>query len=382
MGIYLYFIAVLLRKIIFRKLLKLVKYHPSQDTLFHVGDLLTKGPHKGSLAVLQYMTSNNITGVRGNHDQLVIEWRSWRNWISLTSCGKEWLDTLEESWEHAQAHDPTISLQSWLKDQKQAQSVAEKAWWKSIPTDGLLLDDHYKIAKEISEAQYQYLLNLPLRLYIPSAHAFIVHAGLLASDPRYPVNDAERQPLAQIPTLTRHQSSQLTGPTDKGGFGDSDSLFGSSKKVINALRNLQEIGILAQIPQNNAPWVTLNVRSITKDGKISKAASGGTPWSKIWQAHMRSCNGYHTKDKAADRDSSDNSHILFDSEEEATSKKLDLKCYPSTTIYGHAAARGLDVKRWSFGLDSGCVSLPVEFLYSLLNEHITGLRQKLNCPYY
>lgn len=32
-----------------------------------------------------------------------------------------------------------------------------------------------------------------------------------------------------------------------------------------------------------------------------------------------------------------------------------LPCYPVTVIYGHAASRGLDVKRWSIGLDSGCV---------------------------
>lgn len=33
-----------------------------------------------------------------------------------------------------------------------------------------------------------------------------------------------------------------------------------------------------------------------------------------------------------------------------------LPCKPSTVVYGHAAGRGLDLKRWSFGLDSGCVS--------------------------
>lgn len=33
-----------------------------------------------------------------------------------------------------------------------------------------------------------------------------------------------------------------------------------------------------------------------------------------------------------------------------------LPCYPSTVVYGHAASRGLDIKRWTVGLDSGCVS--------------------------
>jgi len=32
-----------------------------------------------------------------------------------------------------------------------------------------------------------------------------------------------------------------------------------------------------------------------------------------------------------------------------------LPCYPSNVIYGHAASRGLDINRFSFGLDTGCV---------------------------
>lgn len=36
-----------------------------------------------------------------------------------------------------------------------------------------------------------------------------------------------------------------------------------------------------------------------------------------------------------------------------------LPCYASTVIYGHAATRGLDIKKWSKGLDSGCVRLSI-----------------------
>jgi hypothetical protein len=34
-----------------------------------------------------------------------------------------------------------------------------------------------------------------------------------------------------------------------------------------------------------------------------------------------------------------------------------LPCYPSSVIYGHTASRGLVVNRWSFGIDTGCVSV-------------------------
>lgn len=33
-----------------------------------------------------------------------------------------------------------------------------------------------------------------------------------------------------------------------------------------------------------------------------------------------------------------------------------LPCMPMTVVYGHAATRGRDIKRWTMGLDSGCVS--------------------------
>jgi len=33
-----------------------------------------------------------------------------------------------------------------------------------------------------------------------------------------------------------------------------------------------------------------------------------------------------------------------------------LPCMPASVVYGHVASRGLDVNRWSFGLDTGCVS--------------------------
>ncbi|KAL4258486.1 hypothetical protein AB1N83_010178, partial [Pleurotus pulmonarius] len=41
-------------------------YHPGSDVLIHVGDIIAKGPHEGSMAVLSYMASHNITGIRGN----------------------------------------------------------------------------------------------------------------------------------------------------------------------------------------------------------------------------------------------------------------------------------------------------------------------------
>jgi hypothetical protein len=329
----------------FRELLKRVEYSPPEDVLIHVGDIITKGPHEGSLAVLKYMATHNVTGVRGNHDQQVIEWRGWINWISSTPQGKAWLKHVERRWKKAQEKQEDFNLISWVKTEGRASSHEDKKWWRRIPKRWVLFSDHYKIAKDMSETQFQYLLRLPLRLYIPSAHVYIVHAGLLPSDPRYSFEDIKRQPLAHVPSLTQRPTIDEIGE-------DSHSVSSSTKtnKTIERLRNLQEISLLTQIPQNTDPWVTLNMRSVV-GVKISRRPKEGVPWTNIWNQHMSSCLGFkHTLADVRDG----NGDVYFNTTEE-NMDKLHLSCYPFTTIYGHAASRGLVVKRWSFGLDSGCV---------------------------
>jgi hypothetical protein len=63
----------------------------------------------------------------------------------------------------------------------------------------------------------------------------------------------------------------------------------------------------------------------------------GEPWSDVWNHDIDLCEGFDQ-----------HMHLTKHS-------KTALPCYPATVVYGHAAARGLDVKRWSIGLDSGCV---------------------------
>jgi len=285
------------------------------------------------------MAAHNVTGVRGNHDQKVIECRGWLDWISFIPEGQAWLKRIERRWKKAQAEQDGFDLKSWIQTEESACSHKDKKWWKSIPRGWILFSDHCKIAKDMSEKEFQYLLHLPLRLYIPSVHAFIVHAGLLPADPRYSFEDSKKQPLARVPSLPRR-------PTIEIGT-DSDLISSNMKynKTIENLRNLQELSLLTRIPQNTDPWVTLNMRSVVGD-KISRKSNEGVPWTKLWNQHMRSCSGYK-ETRAAGRD--------VDGDGNFNSDKLHLSCYPSTTIYGHAAGRGLVVKRWSFGLDSGCV---------------------------
>ena len=315
----------------------------------HVGDIATKAPLAGSLAVLKFMSSHNVIGVRGNHDQTVIEWKGWLEWASSITELRKWLDRLEDKWKVAQRKNPDLDLESWLRKQRRSSSRKEASWWKLIPEDWVIFGDHYQIAKSLTEAEYQYLLDLPLRLYIPTAHTFIVHGGLLPCNPEYPGDDKARQPLAAVPTLPQPQRPTATavGTAEEElmtGYGNLVSDV-SSTKTIEHLRNLQEIAILTKIPQNRDPWAVLNMRSVV-DGEVSKKANEGTPWPKIWKQHMEHCVGF--------RNELEDDDIEVD-DDLAEEQKLKLKCYPSSIIYGHTASRGLDIKRWSFGLDTGCV---------------------------
>jgi len=151
---------------------------------------------------------------------------------------------------------------------------------------------------------------------VPSAHSYIAHAGLLASNPTLPPSHPQ-QPLAHAPRLP---------PSPASGA----ALAGRMR----LLRRLQEEALLNDVPQNKDPWVVLNMRGVRRDHSITDGKSG-IPWADVWNADMARCSGYENS-------STNNGNEFF-------------PCLPSMVVYGHAASRGLDIHRWSIGLDSGCV---------------------------
>lgn len=311
-------------------LLNKLSYTADFDTLIHAGDVIAKGSHEGSLAVLSYLTSNNITGVRGNHDQKVVEWRSWMEWIRGFEGGEEWLAEVDQQAGMEQLVGDEVS-DEWVE----AELSKNEKWKSKIPKGWKMFKDHYRIARDMSQAQYEYLVSLPVVLHIPSAHTFIVHAGLLPYDPTREQTN-RRQPLSHIPSAMSH----FRGGTIPKGWGSGSEI----EKDIEHLRLLQELGILHDVPQNTDPWVKQNMRSVTKNNKVTKSSKKGTPWSDIWNGAMGRCAGYGL-DVWGDEFSLKNQR-----------REHALPCRPATVIYGHAASRGLDIKRWSIGTDTGCVS--------------------------
>ncbi|KAH7925498.1 Metallo-dependent phosphatase [Leucogyrophana mollusca] len=305
-------------------LLSELSYNSEYDTLIHLGDIITKAPVEGSLAVLSFMSSNKILGVRGNNDQKVIEWRAWMDWVLSLPGGEDWLIQMDKKW-------PKYHLDDELDSEEEddlLDSTSSKSWGDRVPKGWLPLQKHYKVARAMTHEHYEYLLSLPLVLYAPAGHTYFVHAGLLPSDPslrpRHP-----NQPLSHWPSLFQ------------------------VKPDADVLRGLQEVALLQDVPQNSDPYVVTNMRGVKNNNKITESSSKGTPWSDLWNGMMGRCAGFDalgTRDILTPNVASFHVDYKID---KASSKALP--CYPSTVVYGHAASRGLDIKRWSVGIDSGCI---------------------------
>lgn len=308
-----------------------VNYDASKDFLIHVGDLVAKGPDP--LKVLKFMRKNRVRGVRGNHDEKVIEWRNWMVWAGTRDSNRrrdqgddaagaqdegedtKWrsfIDTMD--WQYGA--DPH-RLGSALSDVK---SPFPKDWeWRS---------EHWKIARDMGKKEYEYLVSLPLALHIPSLHTVVVHAGLLGRDPTKKA-DAADQPYSEL-------------------FDEDD--------VVSPLsRHAAELAVFSKIKQNRRPYTLMNIRSVLKTGRVTKKSNKGTPWSDIWQQEQARCKGpgaWALGDEVHDEDVLEGvEHAGIEMVEDLESRRKHvvleslskLNCSPLTVIYGHAGESPVSV---------------------------------------
>ncbi|KAI0051404.1 hypothetical protein FA95DRAFT_1554486, partial [Auriscalpium vulgare] len=256
------------------------------------------------------MAAHNISGVRGKHDQRVLDWRIWIEWVEplANGAGALWLNEVERAWAEAQTDE-----ESWVAEQRRVDDW-QTPWWERVPEGWQMLSDHYRIARSLTQAQFEYLRALPLVLHLPAQHSFLVHAGLLPYDPTHS-RASEEQPLAHQPV----------------SYGSSPAHAGNLRpRTAVTQRTAQELSILSDVPQNTDPWTVLNMRNVLRSQRITPKTHWGTAWAELWNSMMSECRGL---DYVGDD---------------------GFPCEPTTIVFGHAAARGLDVKRWTVGLDSGC----------------------------
>lgn len=89
---------------------------------------------------------------------------------------------------------------------------------------------------------------------------------------------------------------------------------------------------------------------------MSRETEDGTFWADMWNSVMKRCGGFEPEDETNDYENIDDRKLSSKKQ-----LKKPLPCLPSTVIYGHTASQGLDVRRWTMGLDSGCVRLTLSF---------------------
>ncbi|KAG0249935.1 hypothetical protein BG011_008794 [Mortierella polycephala] len=212
----------------FEGFLKQIKHNAKTDLIILAGDIVAKGPQ--SLEVIDKARSINAKCVRGNHDDKVIRWKGF-------------LNSLDPKQRDDFKNDPD----------------------EFAPADLVVDSQHYHIAKDLTQKQYEYMLSCPLILTLPeeiSVHKIPVHVIHAGIDPAV---DLEKQ----------------------------------------------------------EPWVLFNIRNILKDGTPSRKKKKGDNWAKEFNAHH--------------------------------SKRVKDGIQDFMVLYGHDAGRQLNVKKWSIGIDTGCV---------------------------
>jgi len=115
--------------------------------------------------------------------------------------------------------------------------------------------------------------------------------------------------------------------------------------------NVVHAGLVPSVPLlRQDPFSVMNMRSMSPANHTpSENRKKGIPWERVW--------GWYN-DRMA-RTHSSFTGWLFGSTTESNDEESQLlvkHSKPSVVVYGHDSPRGLNLKRWSKGLDSGCVN--------------------------
>lgn len=235
------------------------------------------------------MRKHKVRGVRGNHDQKVIEYRNWMETSSakydvylqqhglprfqpssLTDTREAWqafIDDLSQKFPE-KSDEPALHAHLASFD---AALPPEWKWWKS---------EHKEIARDLSRKDFKYLQGLPLVLELPSLETLVVHAGILGRD-----TSSKRSLRADHDD---HDDNALEATLAEMVLDDT----ASEKSATSPTSFLQTI------PDNRIPWNLENVRSVLKDGSVTKDGDEGTPWADIWgREQERLCESTTVKGK-------------------------------------------------------------------------------------
>ncbi|KAF1344574.1 Metallo-dependent phosphatase-like protein [Delphinella strobiligena] len=283
-------------------LLKKVRFNKETDHLICTGDIIAKGPD--SLGVIDTLISMNASSVRGNHEDKVLL-------------------------------PPDRSSENAHLDAERRKAKA--AGLKGEALSRYLLPHHRA-----------WLRALPL----------IIHITAL------------RPISAEVPPLPHSQM-------EDADFSDESQKGERLKHVKTLLDDINVVhgGLVPGLPlRRQDPYSVMNMRSMSEKSHVpSSERDSGVPWEGIWgwyndrlAKHLgaKSWSWFEEDYDRADTSGEDADAVsrargwrswldrFFGRRSSLVKLKLDP---PSVVIYGHDSPRGLNLHRWSKGLDSGCV---------------------------
>jgi hypothetical protein len=282
-------------------LLKKVNYDPSLDHLIATGDTINKGPH--SAGVLDHLIHLNATTVLGNHEDRLIH---------TANSAFNTLPTTEASMQALQDPDSLIDLSS--ASRRDARTL------KSLRARHLRYIQHMPLILRIRPLPQALKPNKKHNSPI-AEEILVVHAGLVPALP------LEKQDSYFVTNMRSMHTKSHVPSAERAGKG---------KKV-----------------RHNKPW--RNIWNWYNDRlyrhKPTKGFRKSDTQESVPAAGRRDVGSY-----------SENIGNFFASAEDTVRQYVSRPKHhdeqhdkPQVVVYGHDAKSGLRIKRWSKGMDSGCV---------------------------
>ncbi|KAK9761486.1 hypothetical protein K7432_013587 [Basidiobolus ranarum] len=141
----------------FEKLLEKLNYNSEYDHLVLTGDIIGKGSH--SIETLQKAKDIGASCVRGNHDNLLLEWKHFLFKLSNSNIT--------------------------TKDQ-------------AFPSDFKPKSPYYTLARNLDEELYNYLNSCPYILSVPQHSLYILHAGI---DPSFSIHKQDPNVVMNVKNI-------------------------------------------------------------------------------------------------------------------------------------------------------------------------------------
>ncbi|KAK6008551.1 hypothetical protein QM012_000454 [Aureobasidium pullulans] len=274
------------------KLLKTVEFNKETDKIIATGDVIAKGPD--SPGVIDTLMSLDALSVRGNHEDRVL--------LAANARGST---------------DASV-------DAKDESSTDFSAASRGAGLKGEALLDYLK------PRQIKWLKSLPLIIHIPALNP-----------PKHPA------PASSVPDTLSKKKQKKT-------FQILDDI------------NVVHAGLVPSVPLlRQDPFSVMNMRSMSPTNHVpSENRKKGIPWERVWGWYNDRISRTHSSFLSwlfgLTTESSEASEwwrsVYNNRDDDGESQPLNKHSKPSVVIYGHDSPRGLNLKRWSKGLDSGCVN--------------------------